>query len=168
MNITPQSLVRAVLLGLLASGLMDGWNLLLKRVFGLPSLNYCLLGRWLLHMPSGRFAHASIAGAAARRFECPVGWCAHYSIGIGLALGFLLIARGGWLARPTILPALLYGLATVAFPFFVMQPALGLGVASARVPKPTRVRLKSILTHGVFGAGLYLAALALRGLPLPW
>ncbi|NUM80769.1 hypothetical protein HUU42_08185 [bacterium] len=30
--------------------------LFLKRTFGIPSLNYCLLGRWLLHMSTGLLA----------------------------------------------------------------------------------------------------------------
>ena len=63
------------------------------------------------------------------------------------------------------LPALLYGLGTVVFPFFIMQPSLGLGVASSRTPNPTHARLKSLVTHSVFGVGLYLGALALSYLP---
>jgi hypothetical protein len=39
---------------------------------------------------------------------------------------------------------------------------IGLGVASARAPKPTQARLKSLGTHVVFGLGLYAGALALR------
>lgn len=66
-----------------------------------------------------------------------------------------------WLAQPTVSPALLYGVGTVVFPFFIMQPSLGFGIASSRAPNPTYARLKSLVTHGVFGVGLYLWALAL-------
>jgi hypothetical protein len=59
-------------------------------------------------------------------------------------------------------PALLYGIGTVVFPFFVLQPSLGLGIASARSPRPARARLKSLATHAVFGAGLYACALGMR------
>jgi hypothetical protein len=151
----------AAAIGTGASLLMDLWNLLLRRAFGIPSLDYCLLGRWLRHMPDGRLRHASINGAPARSFECAVGWIAHYSIGISLALGFVWVAPAHWLARPTLLPALLYGIATVVFPFFVMQPALGLGLAASKTPHPTQARLKSLGTHVVFGVGLYLCALGL-------
>jgi hypothetical protein len=66
---------------------------------------------------------------------------ADYSIGVMLALVFVVVfAPDGWLARPTLLPALLYGLATVGFPLFVMQPSLGLGIASSRTPHPARAR----------------------------
>jgi hypothetical protein len=45
------------------------------------------------------------------------------------------------------------------FPFFVLQPSLGLGIASSRTPNPTQARLKSLMTHTVFGVGLYVCAL---------
>jgi hypothetical protein len=76
------------------------------------------------------------------------------------ALVFVILVSGDWLARPTLLLALLYGIGTVVFPFFIMQPSLGLGIAASRTPKPMQARLKSIVTHTVFGVGLYLSALA--------
>jgi uncharacterized membrane protein YagU involved in acid resistance len=146
---------------------MDLWNLLLRRAFGIPSLNYCLLGRWVRHMGRGRMRHASIAAAPREAHECAVGWIAHYSIGVVFALVFVGLLSAEWLARPTLLPALVYGLATVVFPFFIMQPSLGLGVASSRAPNPTQARLKSLATHTVFGIGLYLSALGLSRLLEP-
>jgi len=62
----------------------------------------------------------------------------------------------------TVLPALLYGLGTVVFPFFIMQPSFGLDIAGSRTRKPTQARLKSLVTHTVFGVGLYLCALGVR------
>lgn len=162
MPLAASHLPAAVALGVGATLLMDSWNLFLRRAFGLASLNYCLLGRWLRHMPGGTFRHANINAAAPKSFECTVGWIGHYSIGLMLALGFLLLASGGWLARPTLLPALLFGVATVIFPYFVMQPSLGLGIAASRTPNPSQARLKSLATHAIFGIGLYLSALGVR------
>ena len=139
---------------------MDLWNLFLKRAFHIPSLNYCLLGRWLRHIPGGTFRHASIQAAAPKPLECEVGWIAHYSIGVVFALGFVLLVSPGWLVRPTLLPALLYGIVTVVFPFFILQPSLGFGIASSRASRPAQARLKSLATHTVFGLGLYVCALA--------
>jgi hypothetical protein len=156
-----KDIIAAAAIGIGATLLMDLWNLFLKRAFGIPSLNYCLLGRWVGHMAGGTLRHASIAAAEPKRHECTIGWISHYSIGMGLALIFVALISADWLARPTVLPALLYGLATVVFPFFIMQPSLGLGVASSRTPKPAQARLKSLMTHSVFGVGLYLSALCL-------
>jgi hypothetical protein len=155
-------MMRGIVVGMGATLAMDLWNLFLKRAFGIPSLNYCLLGRWLLHMPAGRFTHPTIAQAAPRPHECPAGWAGHYGIGISLALAFLLLfAPYGWLSHPALRPALLFGIVTVIFPMFVLQPALGLGPASSKTPRPWQARLKSLVTHAVFGLGLYLSALAL-------
>ena|SRR5688500_10593905 len=155
-------LLTGAAIGLGATLLMDLWNLFLKRAFGLPSLNYCLLGRWVSHIPGGTLKHASIQAAPEKRFECVVGWLSHYTIGVVFALAFVTFVSVGWLTRPSLLPALLYGIATVIFPFFLMQPSLGLGVASSRTSNPGLARMKSLATHTIFGIGLYLGALALQ------
>jgi hypothetical protein len=162
MSIEGSVLAGAIAIGIGATLLMDLWNLFLKRTFGVPSLNYCLLGRWLRHMPGGTLRHAAITAAAQKPHECTVGWVAHYTIGVVFALGFIGLTSGDWLTRPTVLPALLYGLATVLFPFLIMQPSLGLGVAASRTPNPMQARLKSLVTHTVFGIGLYLSALGVN------
>jgi hypothetical protein len=159
MSIEANDVFGALAIGVGATLVMDLWNLFLKRTFSIPSLSYCLLGRWLRHMPAGTLTHASIIAAPPKRHECAVGWIAHYTIGVVFALVFVGLASGDWLARPTLLPALLYGIITVAFPFFIMQPSLGLGIASSRTPKPMQARLKSLVTHSVFGVGLYVCAL---------
>ncbi len=138
---------------------MDLWNLFLKAAFGIPSLDLCLLGRWVGHMPAGTFRHERISGATPKAGECVIGRVAHYGIGIGLAAALALLTSGECLLRPALVPALLFGLVTVVFPFFLMQPALGLGIASARTPDPARARFKSLMSHGAFGLGLYVAAL---------
>ena len=158
MSIEADYIPRAIAIGIGATLVMDLWNLFLKRTFSVPSLNYCLLGRWLRHMPAGTFRHASITAAAQKPSECTVGWIAHYTIGVVFALVFVVLASGDWLARPTLPLALLYGIGTVVFPFFIMQPSFGLGIAASRTPKPMQARLKSLVTHTVFGAGLYLCA----------
>jgi hypothetical protein len=42
-----------------------------------------------------------------------------------------------------------------------MQPSFGLGIAASRTPNPTQARLKSLVTHTVFGIGLYVCALGM-------
>ena len=159
MSIEATDIIGAMAVGIGATLVMDLWNLFLKRTFSIPSLSYCLLGRWLRHMAGGTIRHASIAAAPQKSLECPLGWIAHYTIGVLFALALVVFASGDWLARPTLMPALLYGVSTVVFPLFVMQPSLGLGMASSRTPNPTQARLKSVATHTVFGVGLYVCAL---------
>lgn len=157
----------AVAIGLGATLVMDIWALLLNRVFGIVSANYCLVGRWFCHMPRGVFTHANIANSSKVSVECAVGWISHYAIGSLYAVLLVALVSGTWLMRPTLLPALLFGVATVLVPFLIMHPSFGLGVAAARTPNPGRARLKSLMAHTVFGLGLYLCALTLsRVLPI--
>ena len=108
MSIEARLFLGTLAIGIGATLLMDLWNLFLKRAFSIPALDYCLLGRWLRHMPGGTFRHASISAAPERSFECTVGWIAHYTIGVVFTLVFVVLTSGDWLARPTLLPALLY------------------------------------------------------------
>jgi Protein of unknown function (DUF2938) len=157
-------MIEATVVGIGATLVMDLWALLLKQAVGISPFNYCLLGRWLRYMPEGRFTHASIAAAPPRGAECALGWIAHYAIGIVFALVLVAFLSGDWLARPTLLPALLFGVGTVLFPFLVMQPSLGLGIAASKAPNPQQARLRSLITHAVFGFGLYLSALGVSQL----
>jgi uncharacterized membrane protein YagU involved in acid resistance len=115
-------------------------------------------------MPGGTFVHDSIAAATQKRHECTMGWVAHYLIGTTFALVFVLLASGAWLERPTLLPALAFGIVTTLVPFLIMQPSFGLGIAASKTPNPSRFRLKSLMTHTVFGVGLYIWAFLLSHL----
>ena len=157
-------LIAAVLIGCGATAVMDVWGVVKARLWGVASLDYALLGRWIGHMPRGRFAHRSIAAAVPVAGERALGWLVHNLTGIAFA-ALLLAVRGlGWLDAPTLAPALTIGLGTVLFPFLVMQPALGAGFAASRTPAPGRARFHSLVTHAVFGLGLYLSGLLVSSL----
>jgi hypothetical protein len=151
--------LRAVLIGVGATVVMDLWALLLRQ-FGIPSLNFALLGRWLGHLPEGRWIHQSIATAKPVSGEGRIGWCAHYSIGTSFAAVLLATFGLNWARSPSLLPALCIGIVTVLAPLFILQPALGAGIASSKTPTPLFNCIKSLVTHTVYGFGLYLTALA--------
>lgn len=154
---------RGTVIGAGATMLMDVWAIVLKQ-FGIPSLNFAFLGRWIGHLRRGQWFHESIAKSPSIQHESLIGWCAHYTIGISFAA--LLLATFGlsWARTPTPFPSLLIGVATVVAPWFILQPALGAGIASRRTPTPCFNAFKSLLTHVVFGIGLYLAARCLAAL----
>ena len=149
-----------LLIGAGATAATDLWALARRRLLGVPAPNYGLVGRWLAHMPRGRFRHDSIAAATPVGCERLVGWSAHYLIGIAFAAIVPGIWGTAWIQQPTIGPALLVGIGTVAAPFLVMQPGMGAGIAASRTPRPASARLQSLLMHAVFGLGLYAAARA--------
>ena len=141
---------------------MDLGSLLRRRLFATPLPNYALVGRWIAHSAHGRIHHAAIAKSPAMRGELAIGWFTHY--GVGIAFAFLLSLAWGaaWFERPSFGPALITGVVTVLVPFFVMQPAMGAGFAASRTPRPGAARAQSLLTHTIYGLGLYLAALLIN------
>ena len=148
-----------VAIGLGATLFMDLWALLLKVAFGITLPNYCLVGRWICYMPQGTFTHASIANTSQKPLECAVGWITHYVIGAIYALILVALVSARWLTRTTFLPTLLFGVCTVLFPFLVMHPSFGFGIAASRTPNPTHARLRSLMAHTAFGVGLYVCAI---------
>ena len=145
----------AVLLGFGASFVMDAWTLVRKRLLGVPAPDYARVGRWLLGCLHGRLRLEQAASPVPG--ERVAGWAAHYLIGILFAVVLLLVVEPGWLHRPTLAPPLLVGLGSVVAPFAILQPALGAGWAGSRTPNPAATRLHSVVTHAVFGMGLYAA-----------
>jgi hypothetical protein len=151
----------AILIGISATLIMDIWAIFLQRAFNISSLRFCLVGRWLGYMMRGKFSHEKITTVTQIPAECVLGWSAHYLIGVAFALILVISTSSDWLENPTPTPAFLVGLITLAIPFLIMQPALGLGIAAAKTPNPTQARLKSTATHLVFGFGLYVSACAI-------
>lgn len=147
---------QVILLGGGATLVMDMWMLLMKTL-KVPTLNFAFVGRWVGHACHGQFTHRSIALVAPVRGEVALGWIAHYVTGIVFAL--LLVGVEGviWLQAPTLVPALVLGIATVAVPLFLIQPAMGAGFASSKTSTPGKNCLRSVISHAVFGVGLYLA-----------
>jgi len=164
MNDLTLPLISATLIGLGATLTTDLLALFLKLAFKITAPNYCLVGRWLRYMPEGTFKHSNIASAPQKSAECMVGWIAHYIIGVTFAIAFLALVGNSWLQHPTLIPAIAFGVITVLVPFFIMQPAFGLGFAASKTPNPTQARLRSLMNHAVFGLGLYLFGLLVHWL----
>src|SRR5690606_13307300 len=112
---------------------------------------------WLGHLLRGRFPHERIAASPPVRGERLIGWTAHYLIGIAFAAVLLALWGLEWVHKPTLAPALIVGIGSVAAPFFILQPGMGAGIAASRTPRPAAARFQSLVTHAVFGLGLYAA-----------
>lgn len=151
-----------VFIGVGATLVTDIWAMTRERLFGLASLDYGLVGRWFGHMLQGRFVHERIVASAPLHAEKLLGWGLHYVIGVLFAAILVAVSGVEWMQSPQFLPALAFGLLTVAAPFFIMQPAMGAGIAARKTPQPWVARGWSVVMHLWFGAGLYLAALAAK------
>jgi hypothetical protein len=155
-------LIRAVLIGVGATALLDLWALFLNRAFGWPFPNWAMVGRWFAHLPRGRFVHEDIGRSEPVANERAIGWIAHYAVGILFAGIVLAVWGAAWASHPTFLPALIVGLATVGCGWFILQPGMGAGIAASKRPNANTVRLLNIVGHIVFAIGLYGTALLIR------
>jgi hypothetical protein len=170
-----------VLTGAGATLVMDAWVLLRRRLFGVRALDYALVGRWLVQLarsgsglrtehsppraPEPQAAGAMrvlnpVAAAPPVRGERVLGWIVHYAIGIAFAGVLVAVAGPVWCRAPSLAPALLVGIGSVAAPFLVLQPAFGMGLAARRTASPWRARAQTLVTHAVFGLGLHLSGSA--------
>jgi hypothetical protein len=148
---------QGVLIGIIATLGMDIWAAIVKHVLRLPTADWALVGRWLGHMPRGVFIHRPIADSAAISNELAIGWVAHYVTGIVYGLAYLSIVQVLFSSGPTLTSALIFGLATLAAPWLIMQPSMGAGIFASGTPRPSVMRLINLSMHLVFGVSLYVA-----------
>ena len=124
----------SVVVGVGATAVMDLWALVQRRLLGIPSLDFAMVGRWLGHLSRGRFRHDGIGRSAAVSGERALGWTAHYVIGVVFAALLLAVVGNGWVQAPTLWPALAFGILSVAAPFLILQPGMGAGIAASKTP----------------------------------
>jgi len=152
--------VRMALVGIVATAMLDLWALMLNRLFGLPVTNWGHVGRWVSGVPSGQLRHSDIAAVPPVAHERLAGWVTHYAIGIVYAgLYFVLLSAAG--TGPGIGSAVAFGLVTVLAPWLILQPGLCIGYFASRAPRPNRTRALNLLSHLVFGVGLFVGSVVL-------
>lgn len=158
MSIEFNIITQGVVLGTIATVFFHMW-LIGQKLIGRRILNFALLGRWIGHFKSMRFAHTKIANAPEIPFELMIGLIGHYAIGIVIAEFLLLVSSKQWLLEPDIYVAVAVGISTVVLPLLVMQPGMGGGVAFSKTETPLKNCMNSLLNHFVFGICLYMAAM---------
>jgi hypothetical protein len=147
--------VRTLVMGILATIAIDIWTTFANKVLKLPRTNWAMVGRWIGHIPSGRFTHDPISASPPVQHELLIGWVFHYAIGVAYAALYVVYVVAVREGMPTLASAWIFGAITILSPWFVMQPALGLGFLAARAPQPNRVRLQNFVIHSIFGVALY-------------
>ncbi len=152
--------VKTLIVGIGATLAMDIWSFILS-LFNIKSLDYRFVGRWIGNIPKRQYFHNNIMNTPSIKYELIIGWISHYLIGISFAFLLLVIYGKSWFNKPFLFPALLIGIITIIAPFFIMQPAFGLGIAGSNFPEPDILRLKSFMAHFIYGIGLYVSALLL-------
>ena len=97
-----------------------------------------VIGRWAYGLSRGRWRHADIRSEPAPRGELALGILTHYATGIILTQAYLLLSRRSG-ARPSLLGATVFGIASAALPLLVLFPSLGYGWFGLRTGDAARM-----------------------------
>ena len=144
-------------MGVLATYFMDIISgFLAKRRLIYPFISPEAIGRWFLYIFRGKLIHKDINNSPKLKNEKL--WCliAHYLIGIALAGAYLLLESNLAVLREHTWMALLFGIATVFFPWFWLLPSIGFGVMASGSPKQSQIIKTNLINHANFGVGLLL------------
>ncbi|MBO9452117.1 DUF2938 family protein [Tropicibacter sp. R16_0] len=136
----------------------------LRQGFAATHGFYCLVGRWLGSVHRQGLFRGDIRAAQPIQAEAALGWAAHIGLGVGFGMAFAALFGPAALRMPQVWQGLSFGVLTVLVPWLVFQPFFGWGIAVSKTPEPWRMRLRGLITHAVFGLGLWLSALLLSGL----
>jgi len=146
--------VMGVVAGVLGTLAMDLLNLLFARTGMLLKIDVGMIGRMAVGWARGRFRYGHPSEAKQVANEMLYGYVTHYTIGVSLALQYVL----GWnlLVGEPASPvwALAYGLATTVASYFFVFPSMGLGVFGRRSPEGIRAPLSSLANHLFYGVGI--------------
>ena len=146
--------VTGVVVGVLGTLVMDSLNYLVARTRLISRIDVTMIGRMAAGWARGRFRYANPNEMEQVRNEVLIGLVTHYTIGVVLAVPFLL----GWSflvgGSPSPAWALVYGLATTVASWFFVYPSMGLGVFGRQSPEGTKATLSSLTNHLFYGLGL--------------
>ena len=140
--------------GVLGTLVMDSLNRLFAGIGLISRIDVGMIGRMSAGYARGRLRYRSPAEMTQVANEVLLGHIAHYAIGVGLALVYVLgwdVLIGGP-ASP--IWALIYGVATTGVSYFVVFPCMGLGVLGKRSPEGIRAPASSLANHLFYGVGM--------------
>ncbi|MGJ8514122.1 DUF2938 family protein [Carnimonas bestiolae] len=152
-------LAYSLVVGCIATLLLDAWTLLLSKAAGLGGSNWGVVGQWVQGLPQGKFFHLGDAAPAVSQQDKAVGWLFHYVVGVVYALLMVLIGGAHFITAPYWTPIIWVGftLSTLCG-LLILVPALGGGLLASKTPNQTKAIGLMLAGHAVFTIGLYIGA----------
>jgi hypothetical protein len=118
------SVSRVLLLGVVATGVMDLLSTVARGPRVVAPLPPLLLGRWVASMLRGHVRQANIERAAPVSHVLVIALLAHYAVGVVFASLYLFATSRLGVSPRSAGAAITLGLATCAFPWLLMFPAM--------------------------------------------
>lgn len=150
--------VRIICAALMAPTAADIGRTIYQWITGFPPVNWSITGRWFLMVLSGQPYVPGIGKAPALPHELLAGHAAYYTISLIFAAAYV-IGLGMVGRRPSLLNGLVFGWATMVFPFLVQMPLMGLGAFAHLTGTPGLIIGRTLVHHSSFGLGLALGAM---------
>jgi hypothetical protein len=150
-------IVTGIVAGVLGTLVMDLLNNLVARTGMLLKIEVAMIGRMAVGWAHGRFRYGHLGEMEQVANELLYGYVAHYAIGVGLAVPYVLgwdLLVGGPASSSW---ALVYGVATTAASYFFVYPSMELGVFGRRSPERSRAIISPLANHFFYGVGLAVA-----------
>ncbi len=151
-----QKILVIVIIGLLANLFYDLYNVVLLFLYGV-SLDWHLIGRWVLHILHGDFIFRHIPQSDAMTGEKIFGWAIHYATAIVYAAIFVILIQYVFKSKYIFIKALIFTWICMLIPFLILKPAMGAGYFGSLTPNQAKSILMTFSFHSVFGIGLYLS-----------
>lgn len=151
------SFVLAYFGGIVGAVLMDITETFAARVGLTSGVSVALVGRWVLGLLRGQWAHADIARSPARPGEVWTGWAFHFLVGGGgVALLYAAFVKATGFNVPThqLWGGVIFGAATSLLPWLVLLPAFGWGWFGRRGRCGSNALLASTVSHIPYGLGV--------------
>ena len=151
--------LKSVLIGIVATLTMDVLTVAAIKFRLIAPLPPQLIGRWFASVARGQVFHGDIGQVSPFNHEMAFAVPAHYAIGATLALLYLFANSAFGLNPRSLLTALGFALCTNLLPWLLMFPAMGYGWFGTHGPSGTRLFLSSLVTHCLYGIGLWFGVL---------
>jgi len=151
-------LLRILITGLAAATAADIGRTIYQALTGFPPVNWSITGRWFLMVLQGQPYVANVGAAPSLPNELMAGHAAYYTISVIFAGVYLLLLKV-MKQEPGLWNGLLFGWVTMAFPFLVQMPLMGMGVLASATATPLLIIGRTLVHHSSFGLGLAIGAM---------
>ncbi len=151
------SAISIIAVSILSVAILDIWQRLSHRVGGLPPTDWAIVGRWLrASIEQRKLFNHPLQAMPAYPNELLIGWMLHYLVGFFYVVLYVILWKTFGILSPTWADGLIFGVLSVAVPWFFFMPAVGTGIMGRKTPQPGTACLSVLAVHSVFGVAIGL------------
>jgi hypothetical protein len=143
-----------IVIGSIGTVAMDTLNSIAARTGLIQKIDVAMIGRMAAGWMRGRFRYGNPIEMKQISNELFYGYLAHFAIGIGLAVPFLIVWDICTSKPVSPIIAVVYGVLTTGASFFFVYPTMGLGIFGMKSTERIKAFISPIANHAFYGIGL--------------